>query len=678
MDARYATPQKLFSGELQLVVPLFQRAYSWQLKQWKTLWADLKQLPDLDAGRQHFIGSVVMHPTNTVPTGVSKYAVIDGQQRLTTLFILLLALRDTAYTAGNPRLAERITDTYLANKYAPLHERYKLLPTQADRAAFRQLADRAPGTEAVPGLITEAYTYFVHALQVWTGEAPERADEMLRLLLERLSLVSITLNDDDDPYLVFESLNAKGMQLTAADLIRNYLFMKIHPDQQDALNEQYWMPMQSALGDHLTNFIWHYLMRNGGNVQQADVYLSFRKATLRREVPEVLAELARYAPTYARLLHPERETQREAVQRAIRRLHRTRFTVAYPLILRLYDQVRHGEQVAEATLLAVLDLLENYALRGFVARRGLGGANKSLQNLASRTHLLDQQPAALLTEIKTYLASQNYPSDADVYTALLEQPLYHHAGERHTRTKLLLDTLEIELLPKEPVVLSSLSIEHIMPQHLTEAWRVALGDHAERDHQQLLHTLGNLTLTGYNSELSNLPFSEKQAQYATSHVGLNAELAQVSSWNAAAIRARGHRLAHQVIERWPCFAPAVDPAALREAPRNSNARPSAVVLRGQRQAVSSWVELVAATARLAAQTAGSSLWPQLHASKPNYFTPRAEALHSPAVLVPGWYYEGRSNSETHRRICRVILEQAGIAETDWQYETVGEQTLSAE
>lgn len=221
MDARYATPQKLFSGELQFVVPLFQRSYSWKLKQWKTLWADLKQLPDLDAGRQHFIGSVVMHPTNTVPTGVSKYAVIDGQQRLTTLFILLLALRDTAYMTGNTRLAERITDTYLANKYAPLHERYKLLPTQADRAAFRQLADRAPGTEAVPGLITEAYTYFVHALQVWTGEAPERADEMLRLLLERLSLVSITLNDDDDPYLVFESLNAKGMQLTAADLIRN-------------------------------------------------------------------------------------------------------------------------------------------------------------------------------------------------------------------------------------------------------------------------------------------------------------------------------------------------------------------------------------------------------------------------------------------------------------------------
>lgn len=672
MDARYATPQKLFSGEMQFVVPLFQRSYSWKLKQWKTLWADLKQLPELEAGRQHFIGSVVMHPTNTVPTGVSKYAVIDGQQRLTTLFILLVALRDTAFNAGNTRLAERITDTYLANKYAPAHERYKLLPTQADRVAFKQIADRASGTEPVSGLITEAFTYFQQELRGWTRDEPERADEMLRLILERLSLVSITLNDDDDPYLVFESLNAKGMQLTAADLIRNYLFMKIHPDQQDELNEQYWMPMQSALGDHLTAFIWHYLMRNGGNVPQSDVYLSFRKATSGREVPEVLAELARYAPTYARMLQPELETQRDAVQRAIRRLHRTRLTVAYPLIMRFYDQVRHGGQMAESTLLAVLDLLENYALRGFIARRGVGGANKSMQTLATRTNLLDQQPEALLADIKTYLASQNYPSNADVYAALLEQPLYHKAGERHTRTKLLLDTLEADLSAKETVVLSSLSIEHIMPQQLTAAWRAALGENAERDHQQLLHTLGNLTLTGYNSELSNSPFAEKRKHYAESNVGLNAELAVTQVWNAAAIRERGQRLAERVLERWPSFAPEADNANVADTPRNANTRPVSVVLRGQRQAVGSWVEMVAATARLAADISGPTLWQQLQVSKPNYFAQQADALHSPAVLVSGWYYEGRSNSETHKRICRLILDKAAIPQNEWHFETTGE------
>lgn len=672
MDARYATPQKLFSGEMQFVVPLFQRSYSWKLKQWKTLWQDLLLLPELEAGRQHFIGSVVMHPTNTVPTGVSKYAVIDGQQRLTTLFILLVALRDTARVAGHEQLAERINDTYLSNKYAPVHERYKLLPTQADRAAFRQIADHASATEPVPGLITEAFDYFRYQLNLWVQNEPGKAEEMLRLMLERLSLVSITLNDDDDPYLVFESLNAKGMQLTAADLIRNYLFMKIHPDQQDELNEQYWMPMQSALGDSLTAFIWHYLMRNGGNVPQSDVYLSFRKATTGREVPEVLAELARYAPTYARMLHPELETQREAIQHALRRLHRTRLTVAYPLIMRFYDQVRHGGQMEEATLLMVLDLLENFALRGFIARRGVGGANKSMQTLASRTNQLDQQPEALLADIRAYLATQNYPTDADVSKALQEQPLYHHAGERHTRTKLLLDTLEIGLSPKETVVLSGLSIEHIMPQTLTPAWREALGDNAEHDHQQFLHTLGNLTLTGYNSELSNLPFADKQKLYADSNVGLNAELAAAPVWNAAAIQERGSRLAQRVLERWPSFAPeAADSDEASTASRAVSIRPTTVVLRGQRQAVNTWIEVVVVTTRLAADVAGQHLWSKLQANKSHYFSQQATSLRSPSLLANGWYYEGHNSADGHRRNCRFVLEQAGIAESEWLVETVG-------
>ena len=670
MDARYATPQKLFSGEMQFVVPLFQRSYSWKLKQWKTLWQDLLLLPDMEAGRQHFIGSVVMHPTNTVPTGVSKYAVIDGQQRLTTLFILLVALRDTARACGHERLAERITDTYLTNKYALLHERYKLLPTQADRAAFRQIADHAPSTEAVPGLITEAFAYFRHQLDAWVRNEPEKAEELLRLVLERLSLVSITLNDDDDPYLVFESLNAKGMQLTAADLIRNYLFMKIHPYQQDELNEQYWMPMQSALGDALTVFIWHYLMRNGGNVPQSDVYLSFRKATARRAVPEVLAEIARYAPTYARMLHPELETQRPAVQQALRRFHRTRLTVAYPLIMRLYDQLRHDGQVSESTLLAVLNILENYTLRGFIARRGGGGTNKSMQTLASRTNQLDQQPEDLLADIKTYLATQNYPSDADVWKALQQQPLYHHAGERHTRTKLLLDTLESSRSPKETVLLSALSIEHIMPQTLTKAWRDALGERAERDHQELLHTLGNLTLTGYNSELSNLPFAEKQKLYAESNVGLNAELVSVPVWDAAAIQERGIRLAHEVLRRWPSFAPTqTDAVETANAPRAASIRPTAVILRGQRHVVSTWIEVVVATLRLAADLVGPGLWVKLQASKPYYFAARAEPLRSPARIADGQYYEGHNSAEGHRRNCRFVLEQAVIADNEWQVET---------
>ena len=311
--------------------------------------------------------------------------------------------------------------------------------------------------------------------------------------------------------------------------------------------------------------------------------------------------------------------------------------------------------------------------RSFMARRGVGGANKSMQTLATRTNHLDQQPEALLTDIRAYLATQNYPSDADVRKALEEQPLYHHAGERNTRTKLLLDTLEAALNPKETVALGSLSIEHIMPQTLTPAWRAALGPDADRDYQLLLHSLGNLTLTGYNSELSNSAFEEKQQHYASSNVGLNAELATAPVWDAAAIRARSARLAQRILERWPSFAP--DGAALAgdvAAPRATSIRPVSVVLGGQRRAVATWIEVVTATAQLAAAHAGTGLWTSLQASKPNYFNQDPSVLSSPRKVASGWYYEGHNSADGHRRNCRTVLEVAGIAVAEWRVETASE------
>ena len=189
-----------------------------------------------------------------------------------------------------------------------------------------------------------------------------------------------------------------------------------------------------------------------------------------------------------------------------------------------------------------------------------------------------------------------------------------------------------------------------MPQTLTDSWRTALGEVAERDHQQLLHTLGNLTLTGYNSELSNSPFAEKQKHYAGSNVGLNAELAAAPAWNAAAIRERGIRLAHRVLARWPSFAPdPVDEADATHASPAASNRPTAVVLRGQRQAVGTWVEVATATAHLIAETSGPNLWHRLQETKPGYFTQQAHLLRRPKLLPNGWYYEGNSDSEGHRR-----------------------------
>lgn len=669
MKADYATPKGLFSNDRQYLVPLFQRSYAWGIKEWKTLWQDIRLLPDLDESRQHYIGAVVMYPTAATPTGVNKYAIIDGQQRLTTLFIVLVALRDVARQLGHAHLANRLTDNHLLNKYASSPERHKLLPNQTDRLGLRQLTDAAPGVAVQPGRVAEAYGFFQGKITEWVAGQEARADDLARLVLDRLSLVSITLDDNDDPYVVFESLNAKGLRLTAADLIRNYLFMRIQPDDQEQLSEQYWQPMQEQLGERLTQFVWHYLMRHGGNVPKSDVYFSFKKATERRPVPEILQELSRYAPTYARLLEPARETERPAIQAALRRLHRTGLTVAYPLILRLYDKVRH-EQAPEAMLLDVLVLLENYSLRGFMAQRGTGGSNKSMQTLAARTNALDGQPAALLEDVRRYLAGQNYPSDKEVWDALLNKPLYHHAGERNVRTKLVLETLETDLNPYETVVADGLTIEHIMPQTLTAAWHADLGAESVRDHQTLLHTLGNLTLTGYNSELSNAPFAIKRAGFASSNLSLNAELATESGWDGAAIRRRGARLAECILRRWPTLSPELAADGSGSVPgRAASIRPKAVHWQGQRLPVRTWVEVAVVTLRVLA-AAQPELLAALALRRPTYLSQQSDLLRSAALALGPWYYEGHNSADGHRRFCRFSLEEAGFAEADWSVETV--------
>ncbi|OGX85056.1 DUF262 domain-containing protein [Hymenobacter glacialis] len=668
MRADYATPKGLFSNDRQYLVPLFQRSYAWGLKEWKTLWQDVRLLPELDDNRQHYIGAVVMYPTAATPTGVNKYAIIDGQQRMTTLFIMLVALRDVARQLGHGHLADRLTDNHLLNKYAVLSERHKLLPNQTDRAGLRHLTDAAPGVVVNQGRVADAYAFFQARISEWIAGQVARADELARLVLDRLSLVSITLDDNDDPYVVFESLNAKGLRLTAADLIRNYLFMRIQPDEQEQLNDQYWQPMQEQLGERLTQFVWHYLMRHGGNVPKSDVYFSFKKATERRPVPEILQELNRYAPTYARLLDPALETLRPAVRAALRRLHRTGLTVAYPMILRIYDKVRH-DQAPESVLLDLLVVLENYSLRGFMAQRGTGGSNKSMQTLAARTNALDGQPTELLDDVRRYLATQNYPSDKEVWDALLNKPLYHHAGERNVRTKLVLETLETDLNPNETVTPDGLTIEHIMPQALTPVWHSDLGAESVRDHQTLLHTLGNLTLTGYNSELSNAPFAVKRVEFAKSNLSLNTELSTEVIWDAAVIRRRGAQLAERILLRWPSLAPELTVEGGGVMPsRAQSVRPKAVLLQGQRLPVRTWIEVVVVTLQALA-TMQPTLFSNLVRNRPTYLNQQPELLRSAAKVNASWYYEGHNSADGHRRFCRFALEQAGLTETEWSVET---------
>jgi uncharacterized protein with ParB-like and HNH nuclease domain len=254
MQASETKLQQIIEGTKQYVVPLFQRPYSWKKSEWQILWDDLVELCESENPRTHFMGSIVTMPTNAIPEGVSKYLLIDGQQRLTTIFILLCALRDHAEQTDDKRLAAKIDDTILVNSHEDGLDYYKLQPTQMDREVFHKLIRNEEQSEK--GGILECYEFFSKKIRQLNVEL----SKVQKVICSNLSVVSVVLSTNDDPYLVFESLNAKGRALTQADLIRNYFFMRIHLDKQEEIYKKYWQPMQDLLSDGLTEFIRHYLI----------------------------------------------------------------------------------------------------------------------------------------------------------------------------------------------------------------------------------------------------------------------------------------------------------------------------------------------------------------------------------------------------------------------------------
>ena len=246
MHAGETKIQTIIDNQRQYVIPLFQRPYSWEATQWAALWHDLSELCEDEHPRNHFIGSIVTMPSKSVPEGVTKYILIDGQQRLTTLLILLALIRDKARNQpGN--LADKIDDLLLKNRHQEGSDVYKLLPTQADRPAFSAVMDAVPLSKGVP--LTNAYEFFERRLRL----SPEVGLEKLyNVVRNHLLLVSIVLDKDDNPYLIFESLNAKGRPLTQADLIRNFFFMRIDSKLQEKVYAEHWKPMQDRLGERLT------------------------------------------------------------------------------------------------------------------------------------------------------------------------------------------------------------------------------------------------------------------------------------------------------------------------------------------------------------------------------------------------------------------------------------------
>lgn len=549
MHANQTDVQKILGGVQQYVIPLFQRPYSWERKQWEILWEDLVELCDEAAPRNHFIGSVVTMPAKSVPEGVSKFVLIDGQQRLTTLLVLFAAVRDKARRDGDDKLANKIDDLSLKNRYQDGTDVYKLLPTQDDRAQFFAVMDA--GTPTGDGRIGSAHAHFEKKLR---GPSAPLLERIYTVVCKHLVLVSIVLDKDDNPYLIFESLNAKGQPLAQADLIRNFFFMRVHPTAQDKLFRECWQPMQERLGKHLTEFLRHFLMRNGAIVRQGDVYFTVKEhvdAGDEDDISTYLRQIATFSSYYARLLHPEREASPPIATR-LARLNRFEATTAYPFLLNVYDEFASG-RLTEHEFVAVLDVLESFLIRRFVC----GVPTNTLRKIFVSLFAQASGPGPFVDGVERVLADKNFPGDVPFREQFATMSLYG-GGDRRDKAKLILDRLEASFDHKEATNVGGLTIEHVMPQTLTDKWKADLGCEWESVHDRWIDTVGNLTLTGYNPELSNSDFTKKKTILASSHVELNRYFTALEVWTGDEIAERGSRLAELAARLWPDFAPRGD------------------------------------------------------------------------------------------------------------------------
>jgi uncharacterized protein with ParB-like and HNH nuclease domain/predicted transport protein len=547
----------------QFVIPIYQRNYSWTQAQCQQLWADV-----LRAGRNgqinaHFIGSIV-YVERGLSTVSSQEAllVIDGQQLLTTSMLLIAALAQHFEAHGIRELleafsAKKLRNYYLLNPDEEGERHFKLILSESDKDTLLAILQNTPMPAQPSSRITENYVLFQTLIA-----ANEQELEAICQGLAKLVIVDVSLDrNQDNPQLIFESMNSTGLELSQADLIRNYILMGLEPGLQTTLYKTYWRPMEQAFGQaayvlHFDAFMRHYLTAKTGEIPNVrEVYVAFKNfaRTLKGDIKELVADLHAYASYYcAMALGSESDS---ALKQAFHDLRELKVDVAYPFLLDVYHDYRQG-RLSTQEVLQIVRLVESYVFRRAICAIPTNSQNKTFASLSrtlKKNRYLESVQAALLL-LPSY---RRFPSDEEFQREIKVRDLYKFRSrsywlrrfENHGR--------------KERVVVEDYTVEHILPQNepLSPEWQAELGSDWQRVQQEWLHTLGNLTLTGYNSEYSDRPFIYKRDQvtdkdghpvgFAHSPLRLNQGLAQVQHWNEAAIKARAHRLAAEAVKVWP-------------------------------------------------------------------------------------------------------------------------------
>lgn len=586
MKATEANLLKFLRKSPQFVIPIYQRNYSWTETQCRQLWADLIRAGRDDKVNAHFIGSIVYveRGLSTVTTE-EALLVIDGQQRLTTSTLLIAALAQHFEDNNVAELLDafsfkKLRNYYLLNPDEDGERHFKLILSETDKDTLLALLQRKPMPAQTSTRITENYALFQSLIAEHHHEL-----EAVCQGLAKLVIVDVALDrSQDNPQLIFESMNSTGLELSQADLIRNYILMGLEPKLQTELYKTYWRPMEQAFGQdayvvHFDGFMRHYLTTKTGEIpNMREVYKAFKlfaqtQPDTANRVRDLVADLYAYAHYYcAMALGAETDPQ---LKQAFQDLRELKVDVAYPFLLDVYHDYKQA-RLSRDEVLHIVRLVESYVFRRAICFIPTNSLNKTFAGLSrslKKDRYLESVQAALLL-LPSY---RRFPRDDEFQREIKVRDLYNFRSRSYWLRRLENHGR------KERVVVEDYTIEHILPQNedLSTEWQQELGPDWQRIQEEWLHTLGNLTLTGYNSEYSDRPFAYKRDQvtdkdgnpigFARSPLKLNQGLGNVEKWDEAAIKTRAERLAAEAAKVWQL--PALDSSVL-DAYRNSTDKTS--------------------------------------------------------------------------------------------------------
>lgn len=644
----------ILEGSNQYRIPLYQREYSWQQKNWQKLWEDILDLASArsrSSSSTHFTGTLVLEARN-VTAGLTEFLVVDGQQRLTTLSLLLAAIADVWKSANEEHAYKRVRDQYLVNTFAESADRhYRLRPGNFDEQDFRDAVEGRKGSDS-RSRVTAAFNFFQRKIR----KLPEHDIDLRQLedaVLNGLKFVQITASSDDNVYRIFESINNTGVGLTQSDLVRNFVFMALGSEGEKA-HDSLWLPLIEGLSsDDVETVFWIDAQWRNPEVRKFDVYEA-QKNYLKDFDSDRLISYLEQVLVVANVMRAQKDPDKvgdPVLRERVRRFSQLKIPGALVLSTRILYLFETGQIPLEEARRA-LGVLESYLVRRAIAAVPVNSIGRISASVA---HELVGDVAQ---EVHKRLSSgrRKYLTDEEVRRAVMTTPRY--TTGRHEHLKLILQWLLEEEQGKDTIDFDSMTVEHILPQNLSaearEEFSLTLGPDDDLDdlHRDVVHTLGNLTLTNYNTELSNSPFSvKKEGRLQETGVMANRAIAGNDRWGPEEIRTRGERLARTAIAIWE----GPDETMIGVEPDSLSSRVDevlSVITPGRWTTYGDIAGAVGTVSQAAAQAVARA-----HAAEGAWRVLRAGGYIAPGFnWAKGSPHEGRS--------CQEVLEEEGVRFVD--------------